>query len=244
MSQLHFMMQLVEQSSHDLLTRAYTRRVGEELVAVQFNASERADTQLAMCFIDLDNFKQINDDFGHEEGDDTLRAAAATLRQVLRRSDILVRWGGEEFLVVMPSTSAEGAIKAFRRILDSGLGHPAGRAAANRVDGPRRAAQGRSADLVRVGGAGRPTYVQGQEKRTRPAGRRRRRNPPARRAVGASGVEAGGSIAGRRRIFQRFDPDLQGFDRLRDGFGGLVPVGLVEQGGEGLRLAPDGLGMA
>jgi len=122
MSQLHFMMQLVSQASHDGLTKAFTRRVGEELLDLQFNIAARNELPFALCFIDLDNFKSINDRFGHEEGDNTLRQVGASLRRVLRRADILVRWGGEEFLVVMPNTDAQGATNAVLRLRESGLG--------------------------------------------------------------------------------------------------------------------------
>lgn len=122
MSQLHFMMQLVSQASHDGLTKAFTRRVGEELLDLQFNLAARTEMPFALCFIDLDNFKSINDRFGHEEGDNTLRSVSASLRKVLRRADILVRWGGEEFLVVMPNTDAQGAANAVLRLREAGLG--------------------------------------------------------------------------------------------------------------------------
>jgi diguanylate cyclase (GGDEF)-like protein len=122
MSQLHFMSQLVTQASHDGLTRAYTRRVGEELLDVQFNQAQRTGGPLALVFVDLDHFKQVNDRFGHEEGDATLRQAATVLRRALRRADLLIRWGGEEFLVVMPQTDLAGAQVAFGRLCDSGFG--------------------------------------------------------------------------------------------------------------------------
>ncbi len=122
MSQLHFMSQLVDQSSHDGLTRAYNRRVGEEMVVQQFVTAGRIGAPLAVAFVDLDNFKSINDRYGHEEGDNALRAASAALRRVLRRGDILVRWGGEEFLAVMPNTDADGAMIAVNRLREVGLG--------------------------------------------------------------------------------------------------------------------------
>jgi len=122
MSQLHFMSQLVDQSSHDGLTRAYNRRVGEEIVAQQFLTAVRSSGPLSLAFVDLDNFKSINDRYGHEEGDNTLRNASAALRKVLRRGDVLVRWGGEEFLALMPNTDAEGARIALARLREAGLG--------------------------------------------------------------------------------------------------------------------------
>ena len=129
MSQLHFMSQLVDQSSHDGLTRAYNRRVGEEMLIQQFVSAVRSRTPLALAFIDLYNFKSINDKYGHEEGDSALRAAAASLRKVLRRGDILIRWGGEEFLSVMPNTDPSGAMIAVARMRAAGFGlRPDGKA--------------------------------------------------------------------------------------------------------------------
>jgi len=122
MSQLHFMSQLVDQSSHDGMTRAYNRRVGEEMVIQQFVNSARAGTPLTVAFVDLDNFKSINDSYGHEEGDNALRAASGALRKVLRRGDILIRWGGEEFLALMPNTDPDGALIAINRLREGGLG--------------------------------------------------------------------------------------------------------------------------
>lgn len=122
MSQLHFMSQLVDQSSHDGLTRAYNRRVGEEMLVQQFVTAARSKTPLALAFVDLDNFKSINDKYGHEEGDNALRLASNSLRKVLRRGDILIRWGGEEFLAVMPNTDPAGASIAIARLRSAGLG--------------------------------------------------------------------------------------------------------------------------
>lgn len=122
MSQLHFMIQFVSQASHDGLTRAYTRRVGEELLEIQFTQAARHRTPLSLVFVDLDDFKKINDRFGHEEGDVALRAAGTALRRMLRRGDILIRWGGEEFLVVMPNTDLTGAVTAAARLGEIGFG--------------------------------------------------------------------------------------------------------------------------
>lgn len=123
MSQLHFMMALVQQASHDVLTKVYTRRVGEELLAVQFHHAQRQDMNMALAFIDLDKFKTINDDYGHEEGDHTLQRACEAMRRILRRGDIVVRWGGEEFIVIMPNTDAAGARIAVERLREEGLGN-------------------------------------------------------------------------------------------------------------------------
>lgn len=122
MSQLHFMMALVNQASHDVLTGAFSRRIGEELLRLQFNSSLRTHRSLAVVFVDLDNFKSINDRYGHEEGDRTLRTAALALATVLRHSDIMVRWGGEEFVLILANTDRDGAVTAIQRLRAQGLG--------------------------------------------------------------------------------------------------------------------------
>lgn len=121
MSQLHFLAATMTQSSHDGLTRAYNRQVGQELLDIQFTQSARSKTPLAILYIDLDDFKSINDRFGHEAGDKTLRDVADALRGVLRRGDILIRWGGEEFLVVLAQAGADGAAIAVERLRHGGL---------------------------------------------------------------------------------------------------------------------------
>lgn len=122
MSQLHFMCQLVRQSSHDWLTDLYIRGAGIELLKVQFATAQRTGKPLSLVFLDLDDFKQINDRYGHEEGDAILRQAAEQLRQSLRRSDVLIRWGGEEFIVAMPATGHRQALAPLQRLLDRGFG--------------------------------------------------------------------------------------------------------------------------
>ncbi|PWC52938.1 GGDEF domain-containing protein [Azospirillum sp. TSO22-1] len=123
MSQLHFMMALVDQASHDGMTGAFGRRIGEELLRLQFAHAQRSEHPLALVFVDLDDFKKVNDRYGHDEGDRVLRNAADAIRGMLRQSDILVRWGGEEFLLVMPNTAREGARAAAERLRSLGFGN-------------------------------------------------------------------------------------------------------------------------
>jgi diguanylate cyclase (GGDEF)-like protein len=122
MSQLHFLMALVNQSSHDKLTGTYARRIGEEMLNLQFGNARRNKRPLSLVFVDLDDFKKVNDRFGHDEGDRVLRNAAQSLLSGLRQGDLVIRWGGEEFLVVMPDTDTPGALTAIRRLRAEGLG--------------------------------------------------------------------------------------------------------------------------
>ncbi len=122
MSQLAFMVALVNQAAHDPLTRSFSRASGEELLNLQFNIAARNGSSLAVVFADLDNFKQVNDGYGHEAGDRMLIAAVGTIRKTLRGGDVLVRWGGEEFLIVLPNTNCASAIAMLERLRAAGLG--------------------------------------------------------------------------------------------------------------------------
>lgn len=122
MSQLEFIIQLVRQAIRDGLTGSFTRSSGEELIDLQFIATSRSGTPLSIAFIDLDNFKLINDAYGHEAGDQALVAASLSLRDTIRSGDVLVRWGGEEFVVILPGANSEEAQQVMQRLRINGLG--------------------------------------------------------------------------------------------------------------------------
>lgn len=122
MSQLAFMIALIRQAIRDPLTGIYSRGSGEEILNLQWAAAQRNNSGLAVAFIDLDFFKSINDDFGHHAGDTVLRTAASSALQCLRSSDSLIRWGGEEFLLIMPDTDMTQARRAIERLRGAGLG--------------------------------------------------------------------------------------------------------------------------
>jgi diguanylate cyclase (GGDEF)-like protein len=122
LSQLAFMMALVRDAIRDPLTGTFSRHSGEELLELQFINSTRAETPLSVAFIDLDHFKRVNDDHGHDAGDRVLIHAADQLRNCLRTGDVLARWGGEEFVLIMPNTEAGQAVAALDRVCSAGLG--------------------------------------------------------------------------------------------------------------------------
>jgi len=122
MSQLSFMMSLVRQATHDGLTRCFSRTSGEELLDIQFHIASRSGAHLSVVFLDLDHFKKINDTYGHNAGDRVLRQVADTLRANLRSGDILMRWGGEEFVIVLPDAGGATAASAVARLQEIGLG--------------------------------------------------------------------------------------------------------------------------
>ncbi|RAU22561.1 GGDEF domain-containing protein [Paramagnetospirillum kuznetsovii] len=122
MSQLHYITALVNRAMIDPLTGAYTRRSGGEALDLQFRLAAMRNTALSVAFFDLDKFKSINDTFGHEEGDKALRNLADKLREGLRRGDVLVRWGGEEFVAILTDTNTEGAKITIERLRAAGFG--------------------------------------------------------------------------------------------------------------------------
>ncbi len=121
-NQLRYMMTLVSRASLDPLTGVFTRRSGTEIIDVQFRVAARQESHFTVGFIDLDNFKSINDTYGHDEGDKTLIMLVDNLRRHLRRADNIVRWGGEEFVFVLPNTDIEGAKIVVERFLDEWFG--------------------------------------------------------------------------------------------------------------------------
>lgn len=122
MSQLQFMIALVWRSSRDSLTGAMNRRSGTEVLRLLLSLARRQDQPLTLMFIDLDDFKSVNDCFGHEEGDRVLKQAVMRLEGLMRQSDQVIRWGGEEFLVVLPNTDLDQAAVPLSRIQAHGLG--------------------------------------------------------------------------------------------------------------------------
>lgn len=122
MSQLAFIIALVNQTIHDPLTGTFSRRSGEELLDLQQSYARRHDTPLAVAFLDLDHFKSINDQFGHEAGDHVLQGLNRAIGNNLRHGDILIRWGGEEFVLLMPNTTLPQAEMALERVRSQGVG--------------------------------------------------------------------------------------------------------------------------
>jgi diguanylate cyclase (GGDEF)-like protein/PAS domain S-box-containing protein len=102
----------------DELTTAYNRRYLLSHGPIEMERARRFKRQLSFLFIDLDHFKSVNDRFGHGFGDLVLSTFAQTCRSVLRPPDMFVRYGGEEFVVVMPETSEEQAVAVAARLSD------------------------------------------------------------------------------------------------------------------------------
>jgi diguanylate cyclase (GGDEF)-like protein len=108
---------LVErQASTDGLTELANRRQFEEALANEISRAERFGGTLALIVADLDDFKQVNDHYGHQAGDDVLRAFADVLRETVRDIDLAARYGGEEFAVLLPQTDLAGAERVAERL--------------------------------------------------------------------------------------------------------------------------------
>jgi diguanylate cyclase (GGDEF)-like protein len=103
-------------ASIDPLTGLCNRRAFLERAGIEVARSARYDLPLGMLLMDVDHFKSINDGFGHGGGDQVLSAMGVALKRLLRIPDIAARWGGEEFVVALPSTDTEGAKIAAERV--------------------------------------------------------------------------------------------------------------------------------
>lgn len=100
----------------DPLTGLSNRRGGERHIANEISRAKRERRPLSCVLIDLDRFKQVNDTFGHQAGDQLLRDVSNLLRRTVRAYDILVRWGGEEFLLVLPGVDRDVARTLAERV--------------------------------------------------------------------------------------------------------------------------------
>jgi diguanylate cyclase (GGDEF)-like protein len=121
-------LELEEETRRDAMTGVYNRAHLDQVLAREFDHSTRHKWPLSVAFADLDNFKSINDRFGHQAGDRILQATARILRANTRETDLIARYGGEEFVVVLPATDADTAHGICERIVQAfqGTGHPIG----------------------------------------------------------------------------------------------------------------------
>jgi diguanylate cyclase (GGDEF)-like protein len=107
-------------SMTDQLTSVPNRRNFDYRMSLEWNHAKRNRVPLSIFLVDLDNFKIYNDTFGHLQGDSALQAVAMTIMQQLRRSnDFVARWGGEEFVVLLPATSEAGAMDIAEHIREN-----------------------------------------------------------------------------------------------------------------------------
>jgi diguanylate cyclase (GGDEF)-like protein len=107
---------VAESALRDPLTGLLNRRFFDEAVETAHANARRAGTELSLIVLDLDRFSAVNNEYGHAVGDAVLRRVARAIRSATREGDVLVRYGGEEFVVIAPATDGDGAVAAAERI--------------------------------------------------------------------------------------------------------------------------------
>ncbi len=105
-----------QESTHDHLTGLFNKGYFKDALNQHISLAKRHNTDLSVVFLDIDDFKEINDTFGHNSGDIVLKEAAGTMSKELRASDIIARFGGDEFVILMPNTDKINALLITERI--------------------------------------------------------------------------------------------------------------------------------
>jgi len=111
--------QLLREATHDHLTGIYNRRYIMTLLEKDLSQAARYEFPYSVVLIDLDHFKHVNDTYGHPAGDVVLISAVQALKSSIREADTLGRWGGEEFLVLLPHTPGDEALKVAQKWIDA-----------------------------------------------------------------------------------------------------------------------------
>ncbi|MDP2755882.1 MAG: diguanylate cyclase [Nitrospirota bacterium] len=107
----------------DPLTELFNRRHFSAAIEKEFNRTVRFQSPTSCLMIDIDYFKKVNDEYGHHAGDLVLKEIARIIKDHIRKIDTAARWGGEEFIVLLPETKKEDALQAAKRILEGISGH-------------------------------------------------------------------------------------------------------------------------
>lgn len=115
-STLRLRQHLVDQAMRDPLTGLYNRRIMAEMFARELMVAKRKERPLSVVMVDIDHFKLFNDRHGHEAGDAVLRAVAALLSGECRSSDVVCRYGGEEFAILLPEANGDSAVQRASRL--------------------------------------------------------------------------------------------------------------------------------
>ncbi len=108
--------QLEELSKIDGLTQLLNRRTWEELLGMEYKRLQRSQAVSSLVMFDIDHFKRVNDNYGHQAGDEIIRMVSEQLRQQKRDSDVAGRYGGEEFGVILPDTNGQGGMIFCERL--------------------------------------------------------------------------------------------------------------------------------
>ena len=146
----------------DPLTGLANRRAWDEELSRELARAQREHQPLCVAMLDLDHFKRFNDEHGHQAGDRLLKQLAATWREVLRPTDVVVRYGGEEFVVLLSNCGIEVAVEVIerlRRATPGGQTCSAGVALWNRTEAPNALVSRADAALYRAKREGRDRIV-------------------------------------------------------------------------------------
>lgn len=100
----------------DPLTSIYNRRKFNKLLASEVERSKRYQTNLSIIMCDIDHFKKINDTYGHDVGDEALKVFSEKINENIREVDMFARWGGEEFMILMPNVSIDNAYSVAEKL--------------------------------------------------------------------------------------------------------------------------------
>jgi diguanylate cyclase (GGDEF)-like protein len=111
--------EIQDMASYDRLTMLYNRGYLEHVLPQYYDAAVTSNSPLSVIFVDIDNFKKINDNYGHHTADTALNSMGLILRSAIRTSDLIARYGGDEFVCLLPNTDEEGAKSAAERMRES-----------------------------------------------------------------------------------------------------------------------------
>jgi len=111
--------ELYQFATYDELTGVYNRRVGMEFLKQELKKMRRGQTFLSICYIDINNLKIVNDNFGHEAGDNLIKIIVQDIKKAMRESDILCRLGGDEFLLIFPDCKLDKVKTIWKRVQKS-----------------------------------------------------------------------------------------------------------------------------
>lgn len=115
---VNYQQNLEYQTQTDPLTGLFNRRAFERKIAEEYERAKRYNHAISLLLLDIDNFKNINDTYGHHGGDMALVKISAILRERTRRSDFPARYGGEEFVLILPETDQENALQVANKVHD------------------------------------------------------------------------------------------------------------------------------
>lgn len=115
--------ELKRRSTHDGLTGVLNRAAFDERLSVECDSADRHERPLSLLMVDVDFFKRVNDNYGHQVGDNVLLAVAELLGESIRPADVLARYGGEEFVVILPETDEGAAVEIADRLRSAAAHH-------------------------------------------------------------------------------------------------------------------------